>query len=256
MLPIKTCLRKMFVRVSVHLVISFLLTLLRLEGGETFGDTYSNNSTGCYFWDVSGNKVGTTIISNTSEAIRYYVSRNFSPSCGAGATLIEWTYKSGVTFYDISCVDGFSCSVTAACDNKDVYYSHLDSKLLDCASVNLCGDCISNCIRTNDDSECCIGVYNAYSCRPTWSTLLKEKYKNYFNGVYTYAYDDAYGLHQCASSVIFKTITDERESGITDYPVKSGESITCNDSVDRLIRLFVIGIVKELLSITLLGIFN
>nr|BAQ08221.1 28 kDa protein [Persimmon virus B] len=246
----RICLRKIFALVLVHTVMSSLPTLSKQGSGGTYGDSTAQGVGGtCYFWDALGNKIGTTIESDENESVRYYVSKNYSAKCGAGSTLIEWTYNAGKTYYDISCVDGYSCAVSSLCNNDTVYFSHLDSSVDECNSKrNECGECVSGCISTNEDAECCRNSYNSVTCKPQWSVWLHDTYASKFNGIYTYAYDDKAGLHICAGRVEFSTLPKFSllYPGAT-YTVSEAKR-TCTNTVDRFIVVIAIGILKEVLT--------
>ncbi|BAQ08209.1 29 kDa protein [Persimmon virus B] len=244
----RICLRKAFVQVLAHMVMLSLLMLLRQGSGEIYGKVGNNPvHGGCFFWDDLGNNLGTVITSNKESAVRYHVSRNYSKTCGAGNTLVEWTYKDGIVYYDISCVDGFSCAVVAKCNDNDVFYSYLDSYNMYCRRRNDCGECLSNCISEGKDDECCLNNYTATVCNPQWSQWLWKLYNGSFKGIYTYAYDDDYGLHQCTNQVLFTTQISDKHDYSNPLLISSSTK-ACINSVDRYLGVIFVAIVKEVFT--------
>jgi hypothetical protein len=113
----------------------------------------------------------------------------------------------GTDWYDVSYVDGFDNPIGITLSNTT------------CVSPNTCsstpatscapdlqnnGDCLSPCTVYNSDQFCCRGAYNtsATCIVANWPADQQSYVTNIHNscpGEYAYAYDDANGLHTCAT---------------------------------------------------------
>jgi len=126
----------------------------------------------------------------------------------SGTSLAEFNLNAnGTDWYDVSYVDGFDNPIGISISNPG------------CASPNTCttapvstcsgdlksgGDCLSPCTVFNSDQFCCRGAFGTQaSCVvANWPAAEQSFVTNIHNacpGQYAYAYDDANGLHTCAT---------------------------------------------------------
>ena len=173
----------------------------------------------------------------------------------AGTSLAEFNLNAnGTDWYDVSYVDGFDNPIGISISNPS------------CASPNTCSscagerllrrpeerrDCLSPCTVFNTDQFCCRGAYGtqATCVVANWPAAEQSFVTNIHNscpGEYAYAYDDANGLHTCATgsnytvtfcptaaaaapaaraSMASHTLTPGNATGsrLDDYPVRHRE---------------------------------
>ena len=126
----------------------------------------------------------------------------------AGTSLAEFNLNAnGTDWYDVSYVDGFDNPIGISISNPSCASPNTCSS----TPVNACsgdlksgGDCLSPCTVYNTDQFCCRGAYgtNATCIVANWPADQQSYVTNIHNscpGEYAYAYDDANGLHTCAT---------------------------------------------------------
>jgi Thaumatin family/Ricin-type beta-trefoil lectin domain len=126
----------------------------------------------------------------------------------AGTSLAEFNLNAnGTDWYDVSYVDGFDNPIGISISNPSCSSPNTCSS----TPVNACsgdlrsgGDCLSPCTVFNTDQFCCRGAYGtqATCVVANWPAAEQSFVTNIHNscpGEYAYAYDDANGLHTCAT---------------------------------------------------------
>jgi Thaumatin family/Ricin-type beta-trefoil lectin domain len=126
----------------------------------------------------------------------------------AGTSLAEFNLNAnGTDWYDVSYVDGFDNPIGISISNASCASPNTCSS----TPVNACSgdlksgsDCLSPCTVFNSDQFCCRGAYGtqATCVVANWPAAEQSFVTNIHNscpGEYAYAYDDANGLHTCAT---------------------------------------------------------
>ena len=126
----------------------------------------------------------------------------------AGTSLAEFNLDAnGTDWYDVSYVDGFDNPIGIQISNPSCNSPNTCST----APLNSCsgdlrngGDCLSPCTVFNSDQFCCRGAFGtSQTCVvQNWPAADASYVNNIHNSCpsqYAYAYDDANGLHTCAT---------------------------------------------------------
>ena len=134
----------------------------------------------------------------------------------AGTSLAEFNINAnGTDWYDVSYVDGFDNPIGVVVSNSTCSSPNTCSAapLTSCSAdlKNGSGDCLSPCTVYNTDQFCCRGAYgtSATCVTANWPADQQSYVNNIHNscpGEYAYAYDDANGLHTCATGANY-TVT-------------------------------------------------
>ena len=135
----------------------------------------------------------------------------------AGTSLAEFNLDaSGTDYYDVSYVDGFDNPIGISVSNSSCVSPNTctSAPLTDCPSGELKDsndDCFSPCTEYGTAQYCCTGAYGSSSTCITGNWPQPEQsyvtnIHNYCPSEYAYAYDDANGLHTCATGANY-TIT-------------------------------------------------
>jgi hypothetical protein len=135
----------------------------------------------------------------------------------AGTSLAEFNLDaSGTDYYDVSYVDGFDNPIGVSVSNSSCVSPNTctSAPLTDCPSGELKDsgdDCFSPCTEYGTAQYCCTGAYGSSSTCITGNWPQPEQsyvtnIHNYCPKEYAYAYDDANGLHTCATGANY-TIT-------------------------------------------------
>ena len=133
----------------------------------------------------------------------------------AGTSLAEFNLNAnGTDWYDVSYVDGFDNPVGVSVSNGSCASPNActSAPLSECSSDLKSGDeCLSPCTMFNSDQFCCRGAYGtqATCVVANWPASEQSYVNNIHNscpGEYAYAYDDANGLHTCATGANY-TVT-------------------------------------------------
>jgi hypothetical protein len=126
----------------------------------------------------------------------------------AGTSLAEFNLDAnGTDWYDVSYVDGFDNPIGIKISNPSCNSPNACTS----APLNSCsgdlrsgGDCLSPCTVFNSDQFCCRGAFgtSATCVVGNWPGAEASFVNNIHNSCpaqYAYAYDDANGLHTCAT---------------------------------------------------------
>jgi hypothetical protein len=135
----------------------------------------------------------------------------------AGTSLAEFNLDaSGTDYYDVSYVDGFDNPIGVEVSNSSCVSPNTctSAPVSDCPSGELQDsgyDCLSPCTEYGTAQYCCTGAYGSSSTCITGNWPQPEQsyvtnIHNYCPKEYAYAYDDANGLHTCATGANY-TIT-------------------------------------------------
>ena len=123
----------------------------------------------------------------------------------AGTSLAEFNINAnGTDWYDVSYVDAFDNPIGVVVSNSSCSSPNTCSAapLTSCsADLKDGGDCLSPCTVYNTDQFCCRGAY-ATCVVANWPADQQSYVNNIHSfcpGEYAYAYDDANGLHTCAT---------------------------------------------------------
>ena len=133
----------------------------------------------------------------------------------AGTSLAEFNLNAnGTDWYDVSYVDGMDTPIGISVSNSTCASPNTCSS----APINACpadlkngADCLSPCTVYNTDQFCCRGAFGtqATCVVANWPADQQSYVTNIHNscpGEYAYAYDDANGLHTCATGANY-TVT-------------------------------------------------
>nr|UXN85453.1 p21 [Olive leaf yellowing-associated virus] len=116
-----------------------------------------------------------------------------------GYTLLEFTRKDTITYYDISLVDGFSTPLSVFCSSQpdDVFFSNLCFD--QCSFYQEENTCSSPCKINPNVEDCCLPPKYQGSCP---SNDWKITYLNSTKGVYLQPFDDSFSLHTCEANLV------------------------------------------------------
>jgi hypothetical protein len=156
----------------------------------------------------------------------------------AGTSLAEFNLDaSGTDYYDVSYVDGFDNPIGIEVSNSSCVSPNTctSAPVSDCPSGELQDsgyDCLSPCTEYGTAQYCCTGAYGSSSTCITGNWPQPEQsyvtnIHNYCPNEYAYAYDDANGLHTCATGANYTiTFCPNGSGGGGPAPIVNGDTYT------------------------------
>jgi hypothetical protein len=156
----------------------------------------------------------------------------------AGTSLAEFNLDaSGTDYYDVSYVDGFDNPIGVEVSNSSCVSPNTctSAPVSDCPSGELQDsgyDCLSPCTEYGTAQYCCTGAYGSSSTCITGNWPQPEQsyvtnIHNYCPNEYAYAYDDANGLHTCATGANYTiTFCPNGSGGGGPAPIVNGDTYT------------------------------